>query len=549
MSYLKHKPGSIEEVAANMSKYAAESEYQDMFKKELEKAGKGIGAMTPKEKKAFFNKIDSKYTAKDEETKINEISDKDKRDNLQKLKTINDMVADIPGVNNNEYKRLVDLGKPLNYYENPRGATDAQKKYYTDFAKKFSNKMSFSDKREYEGYIKAVTEAVDNPYAVGMAQAMKAKDDQPPLKKSTITKAHDIAKSIMKKEGVELNEDKYTDTLIKNFHGAYTRNVRRPKAYSQSLGLILDKIKKMVKPGSNQYKKAIETLKSIKGFDKITDYQSQILKDFKPIRQKAINIMMNIKKELSDLSKVDYNNQQNVNKHIDTLINLNKKLEPEVKEDYTKKEMKEARWEIEGRVSYKGVGPEDGFHMIIDAPSESAAEDKAYDELEKARKQRKIGPGGGGSIDDMEIEYIEKTNDRLKPVSQVTLGNSYDPTQKEEVHPHVKKMVKDGESDEKIKKMHPELKDDELEKLKETHSFVTNKQNEKQKEVGGEKEPIKTSKNEWKTFAMMAAELREKKEEKKEQEAGEDTRDPKDKTMTGKVATSPEMNPRVDYKY
>src|SRR5210317_618360 len=126
-----------------------------------------------------------------------------------------------------------------------------------------------------------------------------------------------------------------------------------------------------------------------------------------------------------------------------------------------KKEMKEARWEIEGRVSYKGVGPEDGFHMVIDAPSESAAEDKAYDELEKARRQRKIGPGGGGSIDDMEIEYIEKTNDRLQPVSQVSLGNSYDPTQKEEVHPHVKKMVKDGESDEKIKKMHPVLKDDE----------------------------------------------------------------------------------------
>ena len=116
MKYLNTKHGSIEEVAANMSKYAAESEYQDMFKKELEKAGKGIGAMTPKEKKAFFNKIDSKYTAKDE--------------------------------------------------------------------------------------------AVDNPYAVGMAQAMKAKNDQPPLKKSTITKAHDIAKSIEKdqKEEVEVQE-------------------------------------------------------------------------------------------------------------------------------------------------------------------------------------------------------------------------------------------------------------------------------------------------------------------------------------------------------
>ena len=45
-------------------------------------------------------------------------------------------------------------------------------------------------------------EAVDNPYAVGMAQAMKQKNDEPPLKKSTITKAHDIAKSIMKKEEV-----------------------------------------------------------------------------------------------------------------------------------------------------------------------------------------------------------------------------------------------------------------------------------------------------------------------------------------------------------
>jgi hypothetical protein len=100
--------------------------------------------------------------------------------------------------------------------------------------------------------------------------------------------------------------------------------------------------------------------------------------------------------------------------------------------------------------------------------------------------------------------------------------------------------------------MHPELKDDELEKLKETHMSTAKAQNQKQKEVGGEKEPIKTSKNEWKTFAMMAAELRENNKAdkgKKEQEAGEDTRDSKQKTMTGQTATSPEMNPKVDYKY
>ena len=124
MKYLNTKPGSIEEVVANMSKHQNESGYQDMFKKELEKAGKGIGAMTPAEKKAFFNKIDQKYKAKNEDIK----------------------------------------------------------------------------------------EAVDNPYAVGMAQAMKSTGDKPPLKKSTITKAHDIAKSIKKDEK---NEEK---DIPKGYH-------------------------------------------------------------------------------------------------------------------------------------------------------------------------------------------------------------------------------------------------------------------------------------------------------------------------------------------
>ena len=210
--YLKTREGSLEDLAKQMQNKVIESDYQDKFKKELDKAGKPIGQMTGAEKKAFFNKIDKMHTAKNEQAK--------------------------------------------------------------------------------------------EPYAIGMAAAMKAKDDQPPLKKSTITKAHDIAKSI-----------------------------------------------------------------------------------------------------------------------------------------------------------------------------------------EKDQKE--------------------------------SVGHS---------------------SDEKKK-----------EKVNETHSFVTNKQNEKQKEVGGEKEPIITTKNEWKTFATMAAELREKKEEKKEDkkemQAGDDTRDKKVKTMTGEIATTPEMNPKVDYKY
>ena len=73
MSYLKSKDGSIEASIKEMQKNLKDSAYQKMFKKELEKAGKGIGAMTPAEKKAFFNKIDSKYTAKNE-AKVDELT-------------------------------------------------------------------------------------------------------------------------------------------------------------------------------------------------------------------------------------------------------------------------------------------------------------------------------------------------------------------------------------------------------------------------------------------------------------------------------------------
>ena len=68
MGYLKNKPGSIEEVIAKQT--ALESGYQDKFKKELEKAGKGVGAMTPKEKSAFFNKMDDKHKAKNESVDV-----------------------------------------------------------------------------------------------------------------------------------------------------------------------------------------------------------------------------------------------------------------------------------------------------------------------------------------------------------------------------------------------------------------------------------------------------------------------------------------------
>jgi len=80
-------------------------------------------------------------------------------------------------------------------------------------------------------------------------------------------------------------------------------------------------------------------------------------------------------------------------------------------------ELEEARWQIEGQLSYRGIGSYDAFHMVIDAPNEQAAEQKAYKELDKARDRKKIGPGGGGSVEDAEIESIERTSDRLQAPS------------------------------------------------------------------------------------------------------------------------------------
>ena len=231
----------------------------------------------------------------------------------------------------------------------------------------------------------------------------------------------------------------------------------------------------------------------------------------------------------------------------------------------------EARWHIEGQLSYRGIGSYDAFEMVIDAPTESAAEDKAMKELDKARSQRKIGPGGGGSVEDADIESIERTSARLQAPTQTHLA-------------------------------HTQI---EGKPISETHTTQTAKANAHQRSAGGEKSPIshmvnksikEITANDGKTFAQMRAEMDEacwdshkqvgtkmkggkqvpncvpKNESKdseqtypskdakikgenpadkgkKEQESGVDTRDPKKKTMSGEIATSPEMNPKVDYKY
>src|SRR6056300_283386 len=204
MSYLKHKPGSIEELMANEASKLNDNAYQDMFKKELDKAGKGIGSMTPAEKKAFFNKIDDKYKAKNEDIKEGRyevtgtvtyqgVSGEDEvtvvvdaMDKMDAEDAADDMIDDLRSKKKIGPKR------------------GGQVKAFYPFDVEYTRKK--------EGLVDKMMEKVDEPYAVGMAQAMKSTGDKPPLKKSTITKAHDIAKSIEKDEK---NEEK---DIPKGYH-------------------------------------------------------------------------------------------------------------------------------------------------------------------------------------------------------------------------------------------------------------------------------------------------------------------------------------------
>jgi len=123
MTYLKHKPGSIEEIAAKMK--PEDSDYQAKFKKELEKAGKGIGAMTPKEKKDFFNKIDKMHKAKDEMTAAQKklppalqkaIKDKEQKEELNQddKKVVNKVKAMLKGASAKHAAQAKMLDKAVN---------------------------------------------------------------------------------------------------------------------------------------------------------------------------------------------------------------------------------------------------------------------------------------------------------------------------------------------------------------------------------------------------------------------------------------------------
>jgi hypothetical protein len=139
---------------------------------------------------------------------------------------------------------------------------------------------------------------------------------------------------------------------------------------------------------------------------------------------KMMTAMMKISndKKMKNMKAMYGESRENAKRYLDTKPGS---LEEAVlvSRGLVKKNITEARYEIEGRVNYRGIGSEDAFHMVINANSEKDAEDKADDELRKARNKRKIGPGGGGNIDEVEIESVERTNDKLSAPETYRPGN------------------------------------------------------------------------------------------------------------------------------
>ena len=143
------------------------------------------------------------------------------------IKTIKDLRIDDLKVNDD--KNFIHIVKE---FDPTIDKLDDVKSEYMDIVKTLNKKginykpNASQDIEKDQEYIQinfsVKKEAVDNPYAIGMAAAMKATGDTPPLKKSTITKAHKIADKVKEEEVSKEKETEFhkkLDTLVHKTFG------------------------------------------------------------------------------------------------------------------------------------------------------------------------------------------------------------------------------------------------------------------------------------------------------------------------------------------
>ena len=108
-------------------------------------------------------------------------------------------------------------------------------------------KASDLHKQQHQKLTKALKTEMkkDDAYAIGMAQAKKVMNDEPPLQKKTIKKGHEIADKILKKEDVDLQEAGISPQMIATLKKEYEpfRGKKISAARARQLMNILNKFK------------------------------------------------------------------------------------------------------------------------------------------------------------------------------------------------------------------------------------------------------------------------------------------------------------------
>jgi len=231
-SYFDVKEGSLAQIAAKV--VSEQTDYQAKFKAELEKTGKSINQMSDAEKKAFFDKIDREYKAKNEQatakevdkfhTSLDKLVHKSFGKSSDEKNETHTFTTDVTNQKQKDTKGEKDIINPIKEGKMKDIATDKaelkrlsvrlsqlrdRKAADTGDTSKLEREILQTQRsiKDVQLKLKDVPKEVKgeavNPYAVGMAAAMKQTGDKPPLEKSTITKAHDIAKSIEKSQKEE----------------------------------------------------------------------------------------------------------------------------------------------------------------------------------------------------------------------------------------------------------------------------------------------------------------------------------------------------------
>ena len=175
--YFETKKGSLEDMVAGVTEGKQSEDYKQLFKKELEKAGKGIGAMSDQEKKDFFNKIDKKHTAKNEDSKkVQKMNVK--KSSGEKLKEETEL----------EEGAVKDFLMDVEADAGDMSLNDLIKKYYKQMG------LSVQD-------IKRIYYRVNEEFDINEKYVAKFSDGKGDVEVDAKQSAHDINKKLRKKVG------------------------------------------------------------------------------------------------------------------------------------------------------------------------------------------------------------------------------------------------------------------------------------------------------------------------------------------------------------